>query len=119
MRRGIRSRSEILPIIGPMIDMVPFMAVAAVAGVAFGLLLVGIFLEARDSFRRTGRWRLTPDPTTCPPENLNYILWGDHKLDAGVESVVEQAWPAELDDPAMPDADRMKTPRHDIEQTGD
>ena len=64
--RPLRSRPEIpVSIIGPSIDMVPIMAVVAVAGVAFGLILLGAYLEARDNFRRTGRWCLGIEPATC------------------------------------------------------
>ena len=64
--RPLRSRPEIpVTIIGPAIDMVPLMAVVAVAGVASGLILIGIYLEARDNFRRTGRWGLGIEPATC------------------------------------------------------
>lgn len=65
-RRPLQARPEIpITIIGPAIDMVPLMAVVAVAGVAFGLVLIGAYLEARDNFRRTGRWGLGIEPATC------------------------------------------------------
>jgi hypothetical protein len=63
--RPLRSRPEIpVTIVGPLFDMVPIMAVVAIAVVALCLISLGVYLEARDNFRRTGHWCLGIEPVT-------------------------------------------------------